>query len=62
MRTVEIGTHDPLGATLTLEGTNFALYSATATEVSLVLFDRADGPPSASSRSGVPPGVCGTPS
>ena len=26
MRTVESGTHDPLGATLTLEGTNFALF------------------------------------
>ena len=47
MRTVESGRHDPLGATLTPEGTNFALYSASATEVSLVLFDRPDGPPSA---------------
>jgi isoamylase len=47
MRTVESGRHDPLGATLTPEGTNFALYSASATEVSLVLFDRPDGPSSA---------------
>ena len=47
MHTVESGRHDPLGATLTPEGTHFALYSASATEVSLVLFDRPEGPPSA---------------
>jgi isoamylase len=37
--------HYPLGATLMPGGTNFALYSQAASEVSLVLFDRADGPP-----------------
>ncbi|HEX6211638.1 MAG TPA: glycogen debranching protein GlgX [Methylomirabilota bacterium] len=39
--------HYPLGATLTPDGTNFALYSQDASAVSLVLFDRADGPPTA---------------
>ncbi len=37
--------HYPLGATLMPDGTNFALYSQAASEVSLILFDRADGPP-----------------
>ena len=37
--------HYPLGATLTPDGTNFALYSQSASAVSLVLFDRADGAP-----------------
>ncbi|TBR26030.1 glycogen debranching enzyme GlgX [bacterium] len=35
----------PLGASLTADGVNFALYSQHAEEVTLVLFDRADGPP-----------------
>src|SRR6185369_2758638 len=45
MTTIGSGTHYPLGATLTPAGTNFALYSQAATEVLLLLFDRADGPP-----------------
>jgi glycogen operon protein len=45
MTTAGRGTHYPLGATLAPGGTNFALYSQWATEVSLVLFDRTDGPP-----------------
>jgi isoamylase len=44
MKTVLRGTHYPLGATPTAGGTNFALYSQAATAVSLVLFERADGP------------------
>ncbi len=35
----------PLGATLTPDGVNFALYSQAAREVFLLLYDRADGDP-----------------
>jgi isoamylase len=35
----------PLGTTLTKKGVNFAIYSQNATEVFLLLFDRADGEP-----------------
>ena len=44
-KTVERGRAEPLGATLTPTGVNFALYSKNATEVYLLLFDTADGPP-----------------
>src|SRR5262245_26673029 len=44
-RIVERGSAWPLGATPTATGVNFALYSQHATEVSLLLFDTADGPP-----------------
>src|SRR4029453_847993 len=37
--------HFPLGATLTPDGVNFALYSKNATEVFLLLFDKPDGEP-----------------
>ncbi len=36
-KTVEKGTHFPLGATLTPEGVNFAIYSKNATEVFLMI-------------------------
>jgi len=45
-KTVTKGTHYPLGATLTPDGVNFALYSHNATGVFLLLFDTADGEPS----------------
>ena len=35
----------PLGATLTPDGVNFALYSKNATQVFLLLFDKLDGEP-----------------
>src|SRR5262245_20353587 len=41
---VERGAPWPLGATPTLTGVNFALYSQHATEVWLALFETADGP------------------
>src|SRR5262245_22405401 len=44
-RIVERGSAWPLGATPTATGVNFALYSQHATQVSLLLFDTADGPP-----------------
>jgi glycogen operon protein len=44
-KTVQKGSYYPLGASLTPEGVNFALYSKHATEVFLLLFDRADGEP-----------------
>jgi isoamylase len=44
-RAVTPGTFHPLGATPTVEGTNFALYSKHATEVFLELFDEVAGPP-----------------
>jgi isoamylase len=44
-RRLSAGKFYPLGATLTHEGVNFALYSAHAHEVFLLLFDRADGEP-----------------
>jgi len=45
-RTVERGRADPLGATLTPTGVNFALYSKHGSEVFLLLFDAPDAPPS----------------
>src|SRR5512138_1801510 len=39
------GRNYPLGATLTTDGVNFAIYSQNATEVFLLLFDKADGEP-----------------
>ena len=44
-KTVTKGTHYPLGATLTSTGVNFALYSRHATDVFLLLFDKADADP-----------------
>ena len=44
-RTLAKGLFYPLGANLSEEGTNFALYSQNATGVFLLLFDRADGEP-----------------
>lgn len=35
----------PLGANLTPDGVNFAVYSKNATEVFLLLFDKPDGEP-----------------
>jgi glycogen operon protein len=42
---VSAGRFYPLGATLTPDGVNFALYSQHASEVFLLLFDRPDGDP-----------------
>ena len=42
-RTVRKGRPYPLGATLTAEGVNFALYSKHASEVLLLLFDTPEG-------------------
>ncbi|MBF8259843.1 MAG: glycogen debranching enzyme GlgX, partial [Actinobacteria bacterium] len=42
---VSEGKYYPLGATLTKDGVNFAIYSQNAREVYLLLFDRADGEP-----------------
>jgi glycogen operon protein len=44
-RKVSAGRFYPLGATLTPEGVNFALYSQNASEVFLLLFDTPDGEP-----------------
>ena len=44
-KTISAGKYFPLGATLTEKGVNFAIYSKNATEVFLLLFDRADGEP-----------------
>lgn len=44
-KTISAGKYFPLGATLTDQGVNFAIYSQNATEVFLLLFDRADGEP-----------------
>jgi len=44
-KTITRGTHYPLGATPTPTGVNFALYSQHATDVFLLLFDKADGDP-----------------
>jgi glycogen operon protein len=44
-RTVTKGTHYPLGATVTPDGVNFAVYSKTATNVFLLLFDAAGSDP-----------------
>jgi isoamylase len=45
LKTVEKGAWYPLGATLTPDGVNFAVYSQHATEVFLLLFEAADGEP-----------------
>ena len=42
---VQKGTYYPLGASLTPDGVNFALYSKHASEVFLLLFDQAEGEP-----------------
>jgi glycogen operon protein len=42
---VDAGMHYPLGATLTPDGVNFAIYSQGATDVFLLLFDAPDGEP-----------------
>ncbi|MDD5762596.1 MAG: glycogen debranching protein GlgX, partial [bacterium] len=44
-RKLSPGWHSPLGATPGLGGVNFSLYSSTAEEVWLLLFDRPDGDP-----------------
>jgi isoamylase len=44
-KTVSQGRPYPLGATPTADGVNFAVYSRYATDVFLLLFDRADGDP-----------------
>ena len=44
-RTLSEGKYYPLGATPSPAGVNFAIYSQNAREVFLLLFDRADGPP-----------------
>src|SRR5262249_35432332 len=44
-KTVGKGAHWPLGATLTPEGVNFAVYSQHASDVFLLLFDRPDADP-----------------
>jgi isoamylase len=45
-KTIEKGRYFPLGATLTADGANFAVYSQHAAEVFLLLFDQPDGDPS----------------
>ncbi len=44
-KSVERGKSFPLGAALTADGVNFALYSKHASEVFLLLFDTPDGEP-----------------
>ena len=44
-KTVAKGISFPLGANLTPDGVNFALYSKNATEVFLLLFDKPDAEP-----------------
>ena len=44
-KAVEKGKNFPLGAALTPDGVNFAVYSQHAAEVFLLLFDTADGEP-----------------
>jgi glycogen operon protein len=44
-KAVEKGKNFPLGAALTSDGVNFAVYSQHAAEVFLLLFDTADGEP-----------------
>jgi glycogen operon protein len=44
-KSVTKGTHYPLGATLTADGVNFAVYSQQASNVFLLLFDKPDGEP-----------------
>ncbi|MDD1744918.1 MAG: glycogen debranching protein GlgX, partial [Candidatus Methanoperedens sp.] len=44
-KTISKGRYYPLGAALQEEGANFAIYSQNASEVFLLLFDKADGEP-----------------
>ncbi len=44
-KTLQKGNPYPLGATVCPEGVNFAIYSKNATDVFLLLFDKADGNP-----------------
>src|SRR5512139_2449430 len=44
-RNILPGRYDPLGATLSEKGVNFAIYSQHASEVFLLLFDRPDSEP-----------------
>jgi len=44
-KTIEKGRYFPLGATLTADGVNFAVYSQHAAEVFLLLFDQPNGDP-----------------
>jgi pullulanase/glycogen debranching enzyme len=44
-KTLGKGTHFPLGATVTPDGVNFAVYSQHATELLLLLFDEPDADP-----------------
>jgi pullulanase/glycogen debranching enzyme len=44
-KTFRKGTHSPLGATVTPDGVNFAVYSQQATDVFLLLFDEPDADP-----------------
>jgi glycogen operon protein len=44
-KTFAKGSHFPLGATLTPDGVNFAVYSQHATDIFLLLFDRPDDDP-----------------
>src|SRR5262250_835489 len=44
-KSIDKGKNYPLGATVTAEGVNFAVYSQHATEIFLLLFDKPDGEP-----------------
>src|SRR3954447_18974807 len=44
-KTLQSGSPFPLGATLTADGVNFAIYSKDAAEVFLLLFDSPDAGP-----------------
>ena len=44
--TTASGRSSPVGATVRADGVNFSVYSRNATGMELLLFDRADGPPS----------------
>src|SRR5215471_19011345 len=44
-KSIDKGKNYPLGATVTPEGVNFAVYSQHGTEVFLLLFDKPDGEP-----------------
>jgi glycogen operon protein len=41
-RTVDVGTSEPLGASVRVGGVNFSIYSRSATRIDLLLFDRED--------------------
>jgi isoamylase len=60
-KTVAKGISFPLGANLTPDGVNFALYSKNATEVFLLLFDKPDAEPLISSSSITAINLSGTP-